>query len=77
MQKFDSNWVYVVSLGSGTNPGRNIFWIDVVNDRGRYFHPVGKGWPKEPPNYMAFRYWGKLRSIHHVESYEVSKSDSG
>lgn len=40
----------------------------------RYFHPIGGGrggWPKEPPNYIAFRYNGKLQSIHHVEGYEV------
>jgi hypothetical protein len=29
------------------------------------------GWPKEPPNYIAFRYYGKLQSIHHIKSYEV------
>lgn len=33
----------------------------------------GGGWPKEPPNYIAFRYYGKLQSIHHIESYIVTK----
>jgi len=32
---------------------------------------VGGTWPKEPPNYIAFRYAGKLQSIHHVEDSEV------
>lgn len=37
-----------------------------------YFYPVGTGgWPKDPPNYIAFRYYGKLQSIHHVEDYEI------
>ena len=72
MERADSNWVYVVSLGSGTPPGWGISWIDIVSKKGHYFHPVsGKGWPNEPPNYIAFRYKGKLQSIHHIDSYEV------
>lgn len=72
MQNIDSNWVYVVSLGSGTPEGWAISWIDIVNKRSKYFHPVaGGGWPKEPPNYIAFRYYGKLQSIHYIEGYEV------
>lgn len=75
MQTKESNWVYVVSLGSGNPEGSGISWIDIVNKCGRYFHPVGgKGWPKEPPNYIAFRYAGKLQSIHHIEDYVISKN---
>ncbi len=70
-QRQDSNLVYVVSLGSGTHDGWTIPWIDIVTRYRRYFHPLGKGWPKEPPNYLGFRYGGRLQSIHHVESYEV------
>lgn len=71
MQNGDSNWVYVVSLGNDKPDGWKLSWIDIVEKRRRYFHPVGGGWPKEPPNYIAFRYRGKLQSIHHVESYSV------
>jgi hypothetical protein len=71
MQNTDSNWVYVVSLGSDTPDGWKLSWIDVVEKRGKYFHPVGDGWPKEPPNYVAFRYYGRLQSIHHIEGYTV------
>lgn len=71
MQNGDSNWVYVVSLGSDTPDGWKLSWIDVVEKKRRYFHPVGGGWPKEPPNYVAFRYRGKLQSIHHIEGYTV------
>lgn len=72
MQNIDSNMVYVVSLASGTSRGWKISWIDIVNKGLRYFHPMGSsGWPKEPPNYIAFRYFGKLQSIHHIEDYEV------
>lgn len=74
MQQIDSNWVYVVALAQGAPPGWGISWIDIVKKKHRYFHPVGGGrggWPKTPPNYIAFRYNGRLQSIHHVEGYEV------
>ena len=74
MQKTDSNWVYVVSLGSGIPDKRSVSWQDIVNKHSKYFHPVGSskgGWPAEPPNYIAFRYGGKLQSIHHIDKYEV------
>ena len=75
MQNQTSNWVYVVSLGKGTLPDCEITWIDVVKNLNRYFCPVGvKGWPKEPPNYIAFRYDGKLQSIHHIEGYSVTRN---
>ena len=74
MQKIDSNWVYVVSLGSGIPDKWSVSWQDIVNKHSKYFHPVGGskgGWPAEPPNYIAFRYGGKLQSIHHIDKYEV------
>lgn len=73
MQDRYSNMVYVVALALGTPRNWDISWIDIVKKRRRYFHPVGvSGWPKEPPNYIAFRYYGKLQSIHHIEGYEVA-----
>lgn len=76
MQKKDSNWVYVVSIGRGLVDGSSpaTTWRDIVEKNGKYFHPVGGasgGWPKNPPNYIAFRYDGRLQSIHHIESYLV------
>lgn len=74
MQKTDSNWVYVVSLGHDNPKDWAISWQDIVNKHLKYFHPVGGGkggWPHEPPNYIAFRYGGKLQSIHHIDKYEV------
>lgn len=73
MQNQTSNEVYVVSLGS-TNPENcSLSWIDIVKHKSKYFHPVGgNGWPKEPPNYIAFRYHGRLQSIHHVEGYVIA-----
>lgn len=72
MQNQDSNWVYVVSLALGNPEGASISWIDIVEKNGTYFHPVGNRWPKEPPNYIAFRYHGQLQSIHHIDDYVVS-----
>lgn len=72
MQKVDSNWVYVVSLSYRIPKGWKISFMDIVNKESLYFHIVGmNGWPSEPPNYIAFRYDGRLQSIHHIESYEV------
>lgn len=72
MQNQTSNEVYVVSLGSGTPEDCSLSWIDIVKQKNKYFHPMGgSGWPKEPPNYIAFRYHGKLQSIHHIEGYVV------
>jgi len=71
MQKIDSNWVFVVSLGSGKPDRWNISWIDIVKKKLFYFHPIAKNWPPEPPNYIAFRHHGKLQSIHHIKKYEV------
>ncbi|MGV3460250.1 MAG: hypothetical protein ACO1N9_07330 [Flavobacterium sp.] len=80
MQKKDSNWVYVVSLSKGIpDPSWAISFRDIVEKHQKYFHPVGGGkggWPPEPPNYIAFRYDGKLQSIHHIENYQVFQDPS-
>jgi hypothetical protein len=66
-----SNLVYVVVLGGGYPVGWKTSWIDIVEKHHRYFYPVvGGGWPP-PPNYMGFRYGGRLQSIRHVEKFEV------
>jgi hypothetical protein len=72
VQQIDSNWVYVLALAKGTPNDWGISWIDIVNKRHRYFHPVGlRGWPPDPPNYIAFRYRGELQSIHRIEGHVV------
>lgn len=77
MQAKDSNWVYIVSVGTGHPDNCELSWIDFIEKRERYFHPVGGGrggWPKTPPNYIGFRYYGQLQSIHHIEDYEVTRN---
>lgn len=75
IQQQESNWVYVVSL-SHTEWAKGLSYIQTVEKKRRYFHPTGGegGWPKEPPNYIGFRYDGVLQSIHHIESWEVFKN---
>lgn len=70
MQSAVSNEVFVVSLSRETFGGTTTF-VEVVEKHGKYFHPVGSGWPTSPPNYMGFRWDGRLQSIHHVDDYEV------
>ena len=73
MDRITDNSVYVVSLGlDSIVEGSGYNWIDVVEKDRRYFHPMGgSGWPVQPPNYLGFRYHGRLQSIHHIESHEV------
>ncbi|WP_438023558.1 hypothetical protein [Sorangium sp. So ce233] len=63
-----SNMVYVLSLGAGGVWGLN--FKEVVLKHRRYFYPTKGHWPP-PPNYLAFRYDGRLQSIHHVEKTQV------
>lgn len=72
MRDIDSNQAYVVSLSAGSIQGWPITLRQVVEDHRRYFFPIGRGgWPKIPPNYMGFRYDGRLQSIHHVDDYTI------
>jgi len=65
-----SNQVYVVSLGAGHPTGWQLSWIDIVEKHSRYFYSATKkNWPL-PPNYLGFRYRGRLQSIHHVDIVE-------
>jgi hypothetical protein len=71
MRRIDSNIAYVVSLSTATKERWSISWADIVSKKRLYFHPMGPNWPKDPPNYLAFRHHGRLQSIHFVERYEV------
>ncbi|MCL5110859.1 MAG: hypothetical protein M1401_18745 [Chloroflexi bacterium] len=71
VQNQESNSVYVVSLSAKRPAWSQLNWIDIVEKKRRYFHPVGKTWPKEPPNYLGFRYGGRLQSICHVDDWKV------
>lgn len=80
MQNVTSNMVYVLSLGQQPLGQSGLTFKSIVVEHDRYFHPVGGGsggWPKVPPNYLAFRYDGQLRQIRHVEGYEVFDPGEG
>jgi hypothetical protein len=80
MRNIESNSVYVVSLATtwlfpGWPP--TLSPIDLIEKYHRYFFPAsGKNWPKTPPNYVAFRYYGRLQSIHHVDDYTITQDMS-
>jgi hypothetical protein len=60
IQNQTSNTVYVVSLGAErTSWSGSLTPIEIVTVKDRYFHPIGDGYPKEPPNYLGFRWHGR------------------
>ncbi len=72
MRDVKDNRVFVVSLSSQAIKNKDPYtWVDVIEKDGKYFHPIGGRWPVIPPNYIGFRLGGRLRSVHHIESYEV------
>lgn len=77
MNRETSNLVYVVAISNGKIESSGYPWIDVLEKDKRYFHPIGNTWPKEPPNYIGFRYQGKLLSVHHIESFEIVENLKG
>lgn len=75
MQEKESNWVYVVSLNKKKIGSSDITSVQFVKKYNKYFCPMAyKGFPKTPPNYIGFRYDGKLQAIHHIEDYTVTKN---
>ena len=80
MRDTNSNAVHVVSLAPNSWEGwpPDLTPIDeVVKHRVYHYPTTGGNYPKIVPNYMGFRYWGELQSIHHVDSYEVVDSPFG
>jgi hypothetical protein len=69
------SWTYCVVV-SGAKPGGGgaRSFRDFV-DQGWYFHPFGTGgWPKDPPNFLAFRWRSTVQRIHRVTEAEVIPS---
>jgi hypothetical protein len=57
--------VYVVPLSKGLSE-INVHLHRIPYERNLYWYGLTGG-PKMPPNYVGFRFDGKLQSIHHVE----------
>ena len=75
MQHIDRESVYVVSLSISAMPRWSAAQttIDLVEQEGRYFFPAtGGSWPTTAPTYVAFRYHGRLQSIHHVDASMIT-----
>lgn len=74
MTRPEDGWAYCVVL-SPNRPGGggSRTYKDFVVEDGVYFHPFGwgSGWPKVPPNFMAFRWAGKVQRVHRVLSHRV------
>ena len=69
------SWTYCVVV-SGDKPGGggDRTFRDYV-DEGWYFHPFGSGgWPKEPPNFLAFRWSNRVQQVHRVQDWKVLPS---
>jgi hypothetical protein len=72
MQDKQSNSVYVVVSSDQKPVWTNLTWRDFLIKQRVYFHPIKRGWPQRPPNYMGFRWDGKLQQIHHIDDFEVT-----
>lgn len=68
-QNLISNKVFCVALNDEN--------FEIVMEKNRYGYPLRKGWPHDPPNYIAFRREGKLHSLHHVDGYKIEESPQG
>lgn len=79
MRETDSNVVHVVALTRKVWPGwpTDLTPVDEVVKHRIYHYPTVGNYPKVVPNYMGFRYDGKLQSIHHVDDYTISDTPVG
>lgn len=77
MRDFADSRTYCVVVSNdypGGGGGRT--FRDFVTAEQCYFHPYGwgSGWPKAPPNFLAFRWDNQVQRIHRVASSEVIPS---
>ncbi len=76
MRDTESNRVWVVALTRKPWDGwpSDLTSVVEVEKHRLYHYPSSAGYPKIVPNYIGFRYDGRLRSVHHVDAYEVVHS---
>jgi hypothetical protein len=67
------SWTYCVVVSSERPGGGGArTFRQFVTEENTYFHPYGtSGWPLDPPNFLAFRWGGAVRSIHRVMHADV------
>lgn len=79
MRDTNTNQVHVVALTRKVWDGwpADLSPVDEVEKHRVYHYPTVGNYRKIVPNYMGFRYDGVLKSIHHVDSYEIIDSPFG
>jgi hypothetical protein len=68
------SWTYCVVVStSRPGDGGSRTFRDFVVQENTYFHPFGwgGGWPKTPPNFLAFRWDSQVQRIHRVTGSQV------
>lgn len=72
MREPADSWTYcvVISRDRPGGGGPRTFRDFVIGER-CYFLPYGKGWPRRPPNFLAFRCDGQVQRVHRVIQAEV------
>tara|TARA_R110002096_G_scaffold149353_2_gene310650 strand:+ start:895 stop:1878 length:984 start_codon:yes stop_codon:yes gene_type:complete len=66
-----SNIVRLVPLSTDVFGDTRMSFLEIVQTKNIYFHPIDGRYPKTPPNYFGFRHDKKLVSVHFVESFEI------
>lgn len=77
MRDFADSWTYCVVVSNDyPGGGGERTFRDFVTAEQCYFHPYGwgSGWPKTPPNFLAFRWGNQVQRLHRVVSSEVVPS---
>ncbi len=62
-------WTYCVAVSNALVDEASTWrWRDFVTAESAYFHPhgLGGGWPKTPPNFLAFRWGGQVQQVRRV-----------
>jgi hypothetical protein len=79
MRDTDTNEVHVVALTRKVWEGwpADLSPVDELEKHRLYHYPTVGNYRKIVPNYMGFRYDGRLQSIHHVDSYEIIDTPHG
>ncbi|GAA0986974.1 hypothetical protein GCM10009555_065380 [Acrocarpospora macrocephala] len=69
-----NSWTYCVAINTDRpGSGGERTYRDFVMREAIYFHPYGwgGGWPKVPPNFLAFRWAAHVQQINRVLTYEI------
>jgi hypothetical protein len=79
MRDTNTNEVHVVVLTRKVWDGwpTDLSPVDEVEKHRLYHYPTVGNYRRIVPNYMGFRYDGRLQSIHHVDSYEIIDTPHG